>query len=155
MLTPLEIQNKEFRRGFRGYHEQDVDEFLDEVVRDFEAMVRETASLKDHIARLEERLTRYAEIEDVLKRTLVSAEAAAGDLRTTAEKQADLIVREAKDQAQQEIAAARDEAGAAQELLVRAKQDYRNFLARVKAELRSQLETVEGLSDAVAPESTA
>lgn len=145
-LTPLDIQNKEFRRALRGYNEQDVDEFLDEIVRDSEAQVRETASLRDQISRLEERLAQYTEIEDVLKRTLISAEEAAGEMRAAARKDADLTVREAKEQARQEIDSARRECAAAREDLARTRQEYRNFLARVKGELKGQLEAIERLT---------
>jgi cell division initiation protein len=145
-LTPLEIQNKEFRRSLRGYHEQDVDEFLDEIVREHETIVRDSAGLKDQIARLEERLSQYTDIEDVLKRTLIKAEEAAGNLRADAQREADLIIREAKEQARGEIAAARRECAIALEDLARVKQEYRNFLSRVKGELRVQVEAIERLS---------
>ena len=35
MITPIEIQNKEFRRTFRGYNEEEVDEFLKIITDDF------------------------------------------------------------------------------------------------------------------------
>jgi len=145
MLTPLDIQNKEFRRSLRGYSEQEVDEFLDEVVREFESLVRDNAALRDQIGRLEQRLAQYTDIEEVLKRTLISAEEAAGDMRATAHKEADLIVREAREQARREIDASQREAAAAEEALVRTKHAHRAFLARIKAELRAQLESIESL----------
>lgn len=39
MITPLEIQNKEFRRGIRGYKEDEVDEFLDKIILDYEKLL--------------------------------------------------------------------------------------------------------------------
>ena len=144
-LSPLEIQNKEFRRSLRGYNEQDVDEFLDEIVREMEALVREGANLKDQVARLEARLAQYVDIEDVLKRTLVKAEEAAGGIRASAEKEADLVVREAKDEANRLIEAARRECTAEREDLARVRREYRNFLARIKGELRVQFEAIDAL----------
>ncbi|MCL5046489.1 MAG: DivIVA domain-containing protein, partial [Actinobacteria bacterium] len=49
-LTPLDIHNKEFKKVFRGYSEEEVDEFLDEVTRDFESLIKENSSLKDELA---------------------------------------------------------------------------------------------------------
>jgi cell division initiation protein len=144
-LTPLEIQNREFRRSLRGYNEQDVDEFLDEIVREMEALVREGANLKDQVSRLDARLAQYVDIEDVLKRTLVKAEEAAGDIRTSAQKEADLVVREAKGDANRLIEAARRECTAEREDLARVRREYRNFLARIKGELRVQFEAIEAL----------
>lgn len=146
-LTPLDIQNKEFRRSLRGYNEQDVDEFLDDVVREMETMIREGAALKEQIARLEERLGQYVDIEDVLKRTLVKAEEAAGGMRAAAQKEAELLLRETQEQARQMIEAARRECTAEREDLTRIRREYRNFLARVKGELRVQLEAVDALAD--------
>lgn len=40
-LTPLDIHNKEFTRGFRGYDEDEVNEFLDQVIKDYELVIRE------------------------------------------------------------------------------------------------------------------
>jgi len=148
-LTPLDIQNKEFRRSLRGYNEQDVDEFLDEIVRVMESTVREGAGLKEQIARLEERLAQYVDIEDVLKRTLIKAEEAAGGMRAAAQREAELLLREAQEQARQMIETARRECAEEREDLARVRREYRNFLARIKGELRVQLEAVDALVGSV------
>ena len=44
-LTPLDIHNKEFSRSFRGYDEDQVNEFLDQVIKDYEALIRENKDL--------------------------------------------------------------------------------------------------------------
>lgn len=54
MLTPMDIHNKEFSRSFRGYDEDEVDAFLDEVVNDYERLLRERDELRDQVARLQE-----------------------------------------------------------------------------------------------------
>jgi len=59
MITPLDIQNKEFRRSIRGYNEAEVDEFLDEVMKDFEKLYKENMELKDKILVLNEQIDRY------------------------------------------------------------------------------------------------
>ena len=46
MLTPLDIHNKEFKRSFRGYNEDEIDDFLDQVVNDYEKLFRENDNLK-------------------------------------------------------------------------------------------------------------
>lgn len=43
-LTPLDIHNKEFSRGFRGYDEDEVNEFLDQIIKDYEMLIREKSS---------------------------------------------------------------------------------------------------------------
>lgn len=55
MLTPLDIHNKEFRRSFRGYNEDEIDDFLDQVVNDYEKLFRENDNLKEQVERLKKR----------------------------------------------------------------------------------------------------
>ena len=49
MITSMDIENKEFKKGFRGYHEEEVDEFLDLVKEDFENLYRENLDLKEKL----------------------------------------------------------------------------------------------------------
>ena len=48
-LTPMDINNKEFKRGLRGYNAEEVDEFLDEVVENYEEMYKENSNLKEKV----------------------------------------------------------------------------------------------------------
>ena len=48
-LTPLDIHNKEFRRSIRGYNEEDVDVFLDQVAAEFERIFKENGELKEQV----------------------------------------------------------------------------------------------------------
>ena len=48
-LTPLDLQNKEFKRALRGYHEQEVDSFLSRVCRDYEILYRQNQELQEEI----------------------------------------------------------------------------------------------------------
>ncbi|BCV24719.1 DivIVA domain-containing protein [Gelria sp. Kuro-4] len=100
MLTPLDIQKKEFHRRLRGYSEAEVDEFLDQVLEDYELLYRQNASLKDEVGRLRAETERYANLEETLKNTLVLAQKAADATRTNAEKEAELIISQARSEAQ-------------------------------------------------------
>ncbi|MCL6635643.1 MAG: DivIVA domain-containing protein [Peptococcaceae bacterium] len=99
MLTPLEIQNKEFRRSFRGYNDEEVDSFLDRVNHDYEALYKENRELKERLDEYERSMARYKEIEEVMKNTLVMAQKNASDLKANAEKEAQLIVEKARQEA--------------------------------------------------------
>jgi len=102
-LTPLDIHNKEFRRTFRGYNEAEVDDFLDEVVRDFEGLLRENARLKEEAEELRSTVKHYRSLEETLNSALVVAQETAEDVRRNAKKQADLIVEEAQAKAKETI----------------------------------------------------
>ena len=51
-LTPLDIHNKEFSRGFRGYDEDEVNEFLDQVIKDYEIVMREKKELEERLSEI-------------------------------------------------------------------------------------------------------
>ena len=48
MITPLDIETKEFKKGLRGYNEQEVNGFLDEIQKDYENLYRENIEIKDN-----------------------------------------------------------------------------------------------------------
>ena len=62
MITPIEIENKEFKKGIRGYNQDEVDEFLDMVKEDFEQLYRENLELKEKVSLKFIRLTFFAVI---------------------------------------------------------------------------------------------
>ncbi|MCD6363905.1 MAG: DivIVA domain-containing protein [Synergistetes bacterium] len=99
-MTPLDIQNKEFSRSFRGYNEEEVDEFLDRIVEDYGALFRENAELKDKIRELEEKINEYKKMESSLQEALLLAQKTAEEKRLNAEREAEIILKEARIEAQ-------------------------------------------------------
>lgn len=96
MLTPLDIHNKEFKRSFRGYNEDEIDEFLDKVVKDYEQLYRDNLELKENIDRLKSKVEHFQHLENTLHNTLVVAQETAEEVKLNAKKEADLVVKEAK-----------------------------------------------------------
>lgn len=96
MLTPVEIENKEFKKGIRGYREDEVDEFLDIVKEDFENLYRENLDLKEKIRMYQDQINKYENIEETLKATLITAQTAAEDTCSAANKKSKIIVEEAE-----------------------------------------------------------
>jgi cell division initiation protein len=95
-LTPLDIHNKEFGRRLRGYDEDQVNEFLDQIIKDYEAMIRENKELQSQIASTQDKLGHFSNIEETLSKTIIVAQEAADELRGNAKKEAQLIVKEAE-----------------------------------------------------------
>ncbi|HSU79737.1 MAG TPA: DivIVA domain-containing protein [Candidatus Angelobacter sp.] len=95
-LTPLDIHNKEFTRGFRGYDEDEVNDFLDQIIKDYEALIRDKKSLEETVQKLEDRLGHFATIEDTLNKSILVAQETAEDVKQNATKEARLIVKEAE-----------------------------------------------------------
>ena len=143
MLTPLDIHNKEFRHAMRGYREDEVDEFLDEVVRDFEALIKENALLKDKVAELETKLKQYKQIEETLQNTLIVAQETAEEVRQNARKEADLIVREAEEKAHSIVAAGEAKRQRIEELIAEMKRETEVFRGKVRGLLESHIALLE------------
>ena len=95
-LSPLDIHNKEFTRGFRGYAEDEVNEFLDQIIKDYEIILREKKELEDRIKTMTEQMQHYNTLEETLQKSIVIAQEAAEEVRRNSQKEAKLIVKEAE-----------------------------------------------------------
>ncbi|MGL6106482.1 DivIVA domain-containing protein [Romboutsia sp.] len=103
MITPIEIENKEFKRSLRGFKEDEVDEFLDIVKEDYEQLHRENLELREKVRLYENQIGKYENIEETLKATLITAQSAAEDTCSAANRKAKIIVEEADLKARQII----------------------------------------------------
>ena len=100
MITPLDIQNKEFSKVVRGYKEEEVDEFLDLITVDLEKVIAENVSLKEQVSSLQKDLTKYRASETAVLDTLEAAKALMGDISASAEKRAEILLKNAELDAQ-------------------------------------------------------
>lgn len=94
-LAPTEIRHIPIPRGPWGYRRAAVELLLDEIADSYEDVWRGRAELADRVEHLEEELRRHRELESLLRKTLVSAEAAAEEQRDQARRNAELVVAEA------------------------------------------------------------
>lgn len=141
-LTPLDIHNKEFRKAFRGYDEEEVDEFLDILVKDYESLFKENAELKDALAAKESNIGQYKDLEDTLKKTLVIAQQTADDMKQGASRQADVIIKEAELKAEQIVAAAEEKAKGMLKEYEDIQKQAQMFKVKFRSFLQSQLELI-------------
>jgi cell division initiation protein len=128
-LTPAEIRHVQLGRRLLGYDRQATDRLLEEIVASFEDVWRERADLRDEIEQLETELTRFKEVEATLRNALVSAERMADEVRAHAQREAEIVVAEAR-------ARARDITGAAEGECQRIEAEIRR-LRTVEADMRA------------------
>lgn len=95
-LTPLDIHNKEFSKGFRGYDEDEVNEFLDQVIKDYEMIIRDKKELESRVNEMNERLGHFTNIESTLNKSIIIAQEAGDDVKRNAQKESKLIIKEAE-----------------------------------------------------------
>jgi len=95
-ITPLDIQQMVFRAKFRGYDREEVNRFLEEVAQTVESLNRDNGALRERIASLEQQVAELKRTETTLSNTLVSAQSLADDVKRSAQRDAELIIKEAE-----------------------------------------------------------
>lgn len=145
MITPMDIENKEFKKGFRGYHEDEVDEFLDRVKEDFENLYRENLDLKEKIKLYKEQVSRYTSIEKTLNETLITAQAAAKDTCEAANKKAKMTVDEAELKAKQITENCREQIDSLRKEYDDLVKNFKRFRNRFKSLIKEEMENIDDI----------
>jgi len=141
-LTPLDIRHREFRRGIRGYADEEVDVFLDEVADELDHLSQENAAARDRLERLEEQLSQYETIKETLQKTLVTAQQQADDLKESARKETELILRDAELKAREIVGESYLEKQRVQQSLIQLKQVEEGFRFKFRSLLEAHLNLV-------------
>ena len=153
-ITSLEIKDKTFSTKFRGFNPEEVDEFLDIVVRDYETLVRSNHEKEQHIKNLEERLSYFDEIKESLSQSVLIAQDTAERVKQAANERSQNILKQAEQDAQRLLDEAKYKAN---EILRQAtdnakkvaveteelKNKSRVFHQRLKSTIESQLAIVD------------
>ncbi|MCQ2552467.1 MAG: DivIVA domain-containing protein [Clostridia bacterium] len=139
MITPQDIQTKEFAHGVRGYKEDEVDIFLDELTLDYEKLIKENESLKQSVAEMSQKLEEYKNQEGTVVKTLEAAKGLMSDISASAEKRAEILIKNAEIDAAAMIREAKDKLVALQneEKLITSR--INNYKTKFKALLESEL----------------
>jgi DivIVA domain-containing protein len=144
-LTPLDVRKKkgDFRRVMRGYDADAVDNFLDEVVARMEELVRENQALAGKSAQMTEAIADYRERERAMNDALVSAQQLREGMREQAQRESDLVLREARAEGERIIADAKRQVTFALEALRRVQAQRVRFLRLFRALVERQLSELE------------
>ncbi|MCI8654750.1 MAG: DivIVA domain-containing protein [Clostridia bacterium] len=148
MITPLDIENKKFsKQMMHGYNVDEVDEFLDEVLIDYEKNYKMATELTKKVEELTSSLEHYKNIESTLQNTLVMAQSTADEVKTVAKQQADQILAEAKTSAQKAASELTQEVKIKQKALDDVKKQFDIYKAKMESLLISQLELLKDCND--------
>lgn len=139
-ITSMDITNKDFKRSMRGYNCDEVDEFLDKISEDYETLYKENSSLREKISTLDERVSHFNKMESTIQNTLVLAQNAAEQAKMSAEKESDLIIRNANDTAQKILDKAHNDVININDEYERVKQEFTKFRNKYRNFMKSQLE---------------
>lgn len=143
MLTPLDIENKRFSKKINGYSVEEVDDFLDQVTAEYERLYKENAEFKEKIEQNDRDLEHYKNVEQTLQNTLVMAQTTAEDVKNTAQKQAEQIIRDAQSDARKSVDDLNREQYEVTKKIEEMKKNFEVYKAKMQALLISQLELLE------------
>lgn len=154
MITPLEIQEKEFSKGLKGFKEDEVNEFLDEITLDLERLLEEDRQMRERIAALEEE---NRQMKEELKKaqdsqrsvidTLETAKSLMGDISASAEKRARILVKNAEMEAQTMIREAKEAVARMNDENVQVKNKLAGFRRKYKEMLERELQQLDGATE--------
>jgi cell division initiation protein len=143
-LSPLDIHNKEFSRSmFRGYDEDEVNEFLEQVLKDYENVLEEKKTLENSLKQSTEQVTHFNTIETTLQKSILTAQEAAEDVRRNSMKEAKLIIKEAEKNADRIVNEALSRAQKIAVEIEDLKKQSKVFRNRFKMLIEAQLDLVQ------------
>ncbi|WP_047866319.1 DivIVA domain-containing protein [Rubrobacter aplysinae] len=135
-MEPDELRYKEFRRSVRGYSPDEVDDLLDAVADELDAVRGEQARLTAELDEARATIQQYESLEGSIRATLVQAEKAASDYQEAARREAEVIIHDAETSARERLADSSDKV----ERVHSSYEALRETRSRLDTELRQLLE---------------
>lgn len=145
MLTPRDIHEAEFKRVWKGYNPDEVDEFLRRVVVEYEALYRENERLRKRIEELEATVEEYSRSETQIDETLALAKETAASLKEAASKEAEAVVTQARLAAEQILSEAKRQVESERALSRRLRQEAAHYRTRFEQSVRDFLARLDQL----------
>lgn len=154
-LTPLDIHNKEFHVKLRGYDQDEVNDFLNQIIKDYEMTLQENEKLNSSLEQSNEKLKYFNDLKDSLNQSIIVAQEAADKVKANSQREADIIQREAQKEGQDAIDQANEKARhiidqasrKATQLATETdglRKQARIFRQKLQVMMESQLEVVKG-----------
>jgi DivIVA domain-containing protein len=138
-LTPLDVRRYDFRTALRGYEREHVDQFREQVATELERLGRLTSDLEAKTRSFAEQLKSFRERDQALNEALVSAQQLRNEMKQQAEKESELILREARAEAARIMDAARGNVRSIEEEFAAIDRMRRGYLAQLRMHVERQL----------------
>jgi DivIVA domain-containing protein len=138
-LTPLDVRRYDFGRALRGYDPERVEQFRTQVAEELERLTRQTQELEAKAKGFHEQLRAFRERDKALNDALVSAQQLRGEIREQSEREAQLILREARGEGERILEGSRGEIRHLQAHIAELERARRNYLAQLRVMVERQL----------------
>ena len=142
-LTPIDIRRYDFGSALRGYDKTRVDQFRDQVAAEVERLIRLNADLEQKSKGLVEQLRAFRDRDKALNDALVSAQQLRAEIREQADREAQLLMREARAQVEQDLEGIRAEARRLEDELQGLVKARRTYLSQLRTMVERQLAEIE------------
>ncbi|MCZ8204613.1 DivIVA domain-containing protein [Gemmatimonas sp.] len=153
-FTSLDARRYDFGNALRGYDRARVDQFRDQVAEELERLARVNQEIEQKARNFHEQLKSFRERDKALNEALVSAQQLRGEIREQAEREAQLIVREAQQEAERQLAGVRDEVARAQQELQGLWRRRRAYVSQLRHQLERQLAEINSVEQEPIPDFT-
>jgi len=147
-LTPLDLRKQEFRKTMRGFDPAEVDDFRVRAADELERVIRERMALEEALARAEEQLGAFREREKAMNAALVSAQQLRAETREQAEREAQMIVREAEAEGERHLDRARREIERLEAMAQNLARQHHAYLAALRSLVERQKAELDAMADA-------
>ena len=141
-LTPLDVRRYDFGRALRGYDPERVEQFRVQVAEELERLARLNQELETKARGFHEQLRAFRERDKAINDALISAQQLRGEIRQQAEREAHLVIREAKAEGEKQLEATRGEIARLEAAIAGLERVRRAFLAQIRALCERQLAEV-------------
>jgi DivIVA domain-containing protein len=141
-LTPLDVRRYEFGKALRGYEPERVDQFREQVAEELERLSRLNQDLDAKARGFHEQLRAFRERDKAINEALISAQQLRGEIREQAEKESQLIIREARAEADRLVDEARSEIRRIEDQLGSLDRARRAYLAQLRVLIERQLSEI-------------
>jgi cell division initiation protein len=126
-ITPLDIQQRTFNVRFRGFHIEEVSGFLEQIREEIEDLLRENASLKERIQKIDDESSRFRGLQELLGSKLLDARQSAEESRIEARREADLLLEKAQERAEDMISESGEKVFQCNEEIVKLRMTRKQF----------------------------
>jgi DivIVA domain-containing protein len=150
-LTPLDVRSQEFARAMRGYDRAQVDEFKLAISEELERLLRDRAQHEERLRSAQEQLRAFRDRERAMNEALVAAQQLRVDSREQSEREAELVLREARAEAERILARAHQEEAAVRERADGVARQFTNYMASFRTLLERHLGELDGLQHRARP----
>jgi len=147
-LTPLDLRKQEFRKVMRGFDPAEVEDFRVRAADELEKVVRERMALEEQLKRTEEQLASFKEREQAMNAALVSAQQLRAETREQAEREAQMIVREAEAEGERRVDRARREIERLEATAQNLGRQHHAYLAALRSLVERQKAELDAMADA-------